>query len=194
MDRAIAGPHPHSRPHVLMAAVISLLSACDPAQVESVSVPTGNYSAKAINGSTLPYLVPNSTHSILIASASARMYANGRYQIAVDGVEDGVSGPILRDNGSYSVSGSTISFSSEGFGLQYTASASAGTYAIAIPGILVSSTSALRLQLDRETNVRPPVRHEARAYGELSSTAYRSAPATVPISMILPRKGLNRAS
>jgi hypothetical protein len=166
MDRAIAGLHPHSRHHVLMAAVITLLSACDAAPLESVSVPTGIYTARAINGSKLPYQVPNSTHSISIASASARVYANGRYQIALDGVKDGVAGPILRDNGSYTLTGSTIVFSSEVFGVAYTASASVEDYAVAIPGILVGSTSALRLELSRETKVQPPVKHEVRAYGE----------------------------
>jgi hypothetical protein len=150
MDRVIAGPTTHRRHQVLMAAVISVLAACDAAHADGVSVAAGNYTANSINGSLLPYRVQNSTHSILIASATAEMYANGRYEIAADGTVDGIAGPIIRDSGSYSVSGSTISFSSAVFALQYSATASAGTYQVAIPGILVSSTEVLRLQLDRQ--------------------------------------------
>lgn len=150
MDSVLAGPTAHRRNHVLVAAVISMLAACDAAHVDGVSVVAGNYTANSINGSLLPYRVQNSTRSILIASATAQMYANGRYDIAADGTVDGVAGPIIRDSGNYSVSGSTISFSSAVFALQYTATASAGTYQVAIPGVLVSSTSVLRLQLDRQ--------------------------------------------
>src|SRR5450432_717130 len=112
MESTIHGPTTHRRQHVLMAAVFSLLAACDAAKVDSVSAAPGNYTANAINGSSLPYRVGNSTHSILIASASASMFANRRYEIGADGTKDGIAGPIFRDNGSYSVSGSTITFSS----------------------------------------------------------------------------------
>lgn len=150
MDSVIAGPTARHRQHVLVAAVISILAACDAAHVDGVSVAAGKYTANSINGSLLPYRVPNSTRSILIATATAQMYANGRYEIAADGTVDGIAGPIIRDSGNYSVSGSTISFSSAVFALQYTAIASASTYQVAIPGILVSSNSVLRLQLDRQ--------------------------------------------
>jgi hypothetical protein len=169
MDSVTREPHTHGRHHVLMAAVVTLLSACDAAQTTGVSVPTGNYTAKAINGAKLPYRVPNSTQSILIASASARLYANGRYELALDGSVDGVNGPVLRDNGSYSVSGSQIIFSSSAFGFEYPAFASTGTYSVAIPGILVHSTSVLKIRLDVERSTVPPFKRDVRAYGATSS-------------------------
>jgi hypothetical protein len=152
MDRAIAGPATHRRHHVLVAAVISMLAACDAAHLDGVTVATGDCVANSINGSVLPYRVQNSTRSILIASATAEMHANGRYEIAADGTVDGVAGPIIRDSGNYSVSGSTISFSSAVYAMQYSATASAASWQVAMPGILVSSTSELRLQLGRQTN------------------------------------------
>src|SRR5450432_3351571 len=82
MDSVIARPTAHRRQHVLVAAVISLLVACDAAHVDGVSVGTGSYTANSINGSSLPYRVQNSTRSISIASVTAQMYANGRYEIA----------------------------------------------------------------------------------------------------------------
>jgi hypothetical protein len=156
MDSTIHGPTTNRRQHVLMAAVFSLLAACDAAKVDSVSAAPGNYTANAINGLSLPYRVGNSTHWILIASASASMFANRRYEIGADGTKDGIAGPIFRDNGSYSVSGSTITFSSAVFALQYTATVAAGTYSVEIPGILVSSTAELHLQLDRDITAKQP--------------------------------------
>ena len=156
MDSVIARPTAHRRQHVLVAAVISLLVACDAAHVDGVSVAAGSYTANSINGSLLPYRVQNSTRSILIASATAQIYANGRYEIAADGTVDGIAGPIIRDSGNYSVSGSTISFSSAVFALQYTATVAAGTYSDEIPGILVSSTAELHLQLDHDITAKQP--------------------------------------
>jgi hypothetical protein len=132
-----------TRPLIAMA-LAALLAACG--SDNTVTGPrdvTGTYVLATVDGSPLPYTVPNAEHVIVINSATATLGADHSYTVAVAGTEDGTDSEVAADQGTYAVSGSTITFTSTAFGgASYTAAAGAGTYTVTIPGAFVSSSNA----------------------------------------------------
>lgn len=105
----------------------------------------GSYQLTTVNGSTLPYTIPNTPeHTIIITGATGTLGADHSYTISATGTEDGGNpGEVVADNGTYSVSGSTVTFTSTPFGgASFIAVATSGTLTATVPGAFAGSSSA----------------------------------------------------
>ena len=133
------------RPFVL-ASLVAVLAACGsdssgPGQDADVS---GQYNLVAVNGRALPDTVPNTAHVLAIAAANVLFSDNGTYEASVTGTEDGsAEREIVADNGTFTISGNTVTLHSAVFFTTYQATvASNDEVAATVPGALVSSGNA----------------------------------------------------
>jgi hypothetical protein len=141
-----------ARPALLVAAV-ALVAACgsdnnSPTGPGDVS---GGYTLVSVGGSSLPYSFTNSSENIVINSATATLLSDKSYTVSATGsANGGDQETIIADQGTYSVSGSTISFHSTTYGITYTAAATSTGFGAVIPGAIVSSsTSSFTLEFSR---------------------------------------------
>jgi hypothetical protein len=141
-----------ARPALLVAAV-ALVAACGsdsngPSGPGDVS---GNYALVSVGGNSLPYAFTNSSEDIVINSAVAALHADRSYTVNATGsANGGGQESILADEGTYTVSGSTITFHSSTYSASYTAAATSSGFGAVIPGAFVSSsTSTFTLEFSR---------------------------------------------
>lgn len=130
------------RPALLVGAV-ALAAACgsDNSGTTGPGNVSGTYALDSVSGSALPYTVPNSSRNIIIASATATLLSSGDYSVIASGSANDSTGQIIGDQGTYTVSGSTISFHSTNFGQTYTATSTSTSYIVTIPGLFLSSSN-----------------------------------------------------
>ena len=106
---------------------------------------TGTYALATIDGNALPYTVPNNPdHTIVIQSAQVVLNADHSYTIGGTGTEDGGDPQqVIADAGTYTLSGSTVTFTSTTFtSLVYHATATSTTLTETVPGAFGGSTNA----------------------------------------------------
>jgi len=110
----------------------------------------GDYSLHSVNGSPLPYTLPQTgTDAIVVDSALTSLAVNGTYVASAFGTLNGAPSTPFADAGTYTVSGSTITFTSNLLlaGATYTASATSTGFTLTVPGLLLGSgTPTLALQ------------------------------------------------
>ncbi|HEY2895937.1 MAG TPA: hypothetical protein VGJ12_02275, partial [Gemmatimonadaceae bacterium] len=109
--RGVAGPVVA----LTIAVVIATLAACGSAK--KVTGPTdvvGTYSLSTVDGSSLPFAVPNNpNHAIVVQSATMTLGADHSYTLSGTGTSDGgPSTQVVADAGTYAFSGSTVTFTS----------------------------------------------------------------------------------
>lgn len=136
------------RPIVALAfaAAVATLAACgsDNNNGTGPTDVTGTYSVSTIDGNSLPYTVPNNPdHTIVVQSGTVTLGSDHSYTIGGSGTSDGgATQQVLADAGTYSVSGSTVTFTSTTHsGGIYTATATSSTLTVAAPGAFVGSTN-----------------------------------------------------
>jgi hypothetical protein len=141
------------RPAATLVAVVAILAACSIAK-KSVTGPTnvaGTYSLVTVDGSALPYTVPNNpNHTVVIQSATVTLGSDQSYTIG--GTADGGSPEqVIADAGTYTFSGSTVTFTSSTYsGLIYAGRATTSTITETVPGAFAGSTNAtFTLVLDK---------------------------------------------
>lgn len=101
---------------------------------------TGIYGLTTVDGNTLPFIFPNGLDSTAIHSATLTLNHDGTYGLLGNGSVNGAPGQIFSDDGGYTLSGSTITFTSGQFiGLVYSATATPGMFTASIPGSFVHS-------------------------------------------------------
>jgi hypothetical protein len=128
-----------------LAAVVATLAACGSAK--KVTGPTdvvGTYALATIDGSSLPYTVPNNPdHTIVIQSGTVTLNSDHSYTIGGTGTSDGGDPQqVIADAGTYAFSGSTVTFTSTAHsGLIYTATATTTTLTETVPGAFAGSTN-----------------------------------------------------
>lgn len=126
--------------------MIATLAACG-SDKKSVTGPTdvvGTYSLATIDGSPLPYTVPNNpTNTIVIQSGTVTLGSDNSYTIGGTGTSDGGDPQqVVADAGTYAFSGSTVTFTSTSHpGLIYTATATTTTLTETVPGGFAGSTN-----------------------------------------------------
>ena len=128
-----------------LGAALATLAACgsDTTNGTGPMDVSGNYSLTTVNSSTLPYTIPHTPgHTIVISSATGTIGAGHSYSINATGtVDGGEPGQVIADAGTYTVSGSTVTFTSSIVGgASYTAAASSGTLTAVVPGAFAGST------------------------------------------------------
>ncbi|HEY2898141.1 MAG TPA: lipocalin family protein [Gemmatimonadaceae bacterium] len=113
------------------AAVVVLVAACgsDSTGPRTASV-TGTYDLTAVNGSSLPYTVPNTGEDVeIVQNGTITLSADSTYEASATGTLNGSGSTLVTDAGTYSVSGAQVTFTSIAIpGAHYTASiAGSGT-------------------------------------------------------------------
>lgn len=136
--------HSFVRPRFLRSAAALLVVACLAACGSDSTAPRdvgGSYTLSTIDGSALPFTVPNSPPHAIISSAFVVLAADKTYTYQASGSLDGVgSGDVADDHGTYTVSGSTVTFTSIKYnGSRYTANASSTQLTPTVPGAIVNS-------------------------------------------------------
>jgi hypothetical protein len=131
---------------LVLAAVVATAAACgsDSNNGTGPKDVSGTYSLTTVDGNTLPFTIPNTPeHTIVVTSATATLGSDHTYTIAGMGTEDGSDpGTVIADEGTYTVSGSTVTFTSSTFsGASYTAVARTGTLTVTVPGAVAGSTN-----------------------------------------------------
>jgi len=129
---------------VALCAAVATLAACgsDTTNGTGPMDVSGTYALTTVNGSDLPFTIPNTPeHTIVITSATATLGADNSYTISGQGTEDGGDPEeVVADAGTYSVSGSTITFTSSTFGgASYTAAATSISFSATVPGAFAGS-------------------------------------------------------
>jgi hypothetical protein len=129
-----------------LAAVVATLAACG-SDKKGVTGPTdvvGTYALASIDGSPLPYTVPNNPdHTIVIQSGLVSLNSDNTYSIGGTGTSDGGDPQaVIADAGTFAFSGSTVTFTSTAHpGLIYTATATTTTLTETVPGGFAGSTN-----------------------------------------------------
>jgi hypothetical protein len=131
------------RPLVL-ASTIAALAACGsdssgPTQDADVS---GQYNLVSVDGHALPDTIPTtSEHVLVVAEANVLFNDNGTYDASVTGTDDGSDEEeVAADNGTFTISGNTITLHSTPFFTSYHAVvASDGQITATVPGAFVGS-------------------------------------------------------
>jgi hypothetical protein len=129
-----------------VAAVLATLAACG-SDNKGVTAPTdvsGTYSLVTVNGNALPFTVPNNpSHTIVIQSGTVTLGTDHSYTVAGTGTSDGgAAEQVIADDGTYTLSGSTVTFTSSSHSsLIYTATATSTTLTEAVPGAFAGSTN-----------------------------------------------------
>lgn len=155
----LPSPHRLARHATVLAFAASLatLAACgsDNKGTTGPGDVTGTYALVSIDGESLPYTVPNNPdHTIVIQSGSVTLNSDHSYSIGGTGTSDGGSPEqVIADAGTYSLSGSTVTFTSTAHTpLTYTATATSTKLTETVPGGFAGSTNAtFTIVLDKTT-------------------------------------------
>ena len=100
----------------------------------------GLYTLQSSNGVAPPFVVPNSTHAIILTYASIRI-DNGTYEIEAIGSYDGVSRELWSDNGTARQDGAKLVLTSVVYHKTYAASVTSSSVTAVIPGAFQFSTN-----------------------------------------------------
>ncbi|MEO8881280.1 MAG: hypothetical protein ABI446_12885 [Gemmatimonadaceae bacterium] len=144
---SISSPFRHGFARPLLAiAFVAGLAACGSNSNNGSTGPgnvSGTYTLQSVGGNSLPYTFPNSSKEIVVTSATLHLNADNSYSVSAAGSANGTSdNNVIADAGTYSVSGSTVTFTSTTFsGAHYTAAATSTSITADAPGAFVSSSN-----------------------------------------------------
>jgi len=130
-----------------LAAVVATLAACG-ADKKTSTGPTdvvGTYTVVSIDGNSLPFTVPDvPEHTIVVQSGTVVLNSDHSYTASGTGTSDGGDPQqVIADVGTYSVSGSTVTFTSTSHSsLVYTGTTTSTTLTAVLPGGFAGSTDA----------------------------------------------------
>jgi ABC-type oligopeptide transport system substrate-binding subunit len=114
---------------VVTAAAIAMVAACgsDSTGPRNASA-TGTYDLTAVNGASLPYTVPNTGEDVeIVQDGTITLSADSTYAASATGTFNGSESTLVVDAGTYSVSGTQVTFTSTAIpGAHYTASIANG--------------------------------------------------------------------
>jgi hypothetical protein len=103
----------------------------------------GTYVLVQIEGTALPYTVPNTVGAtVIVNSASATLQDSGSYAVAGTGTISGSANTVLTDVGSWAQAGNKINFTSTHIsGAFYFAKAKEDSLTVTLPGGFLNSTN-----------------------------------------------------
>jgi Lipocalin-like domain len=129
----------------IAAVAVALLAACgsDSTGPKNVNV-AGTYDLTSVNGSALPYTVPNTGgNTEIVQQATITLNTDSTYAVNATGTVNGSTSTIAADAGHYTVGGSQVTFTSTIISnAHYTASATSSTLTATVPGAFVGSSDA----------------------------------------------------
>ena len=125
------------------AAAVALLGACgsDSTGPRNANV-AGTYTLTTVEGSNLPYTIPNTSEPEVVQNATITLAGDSTYTATATGTVNGDPSNIITDGGHYSVNGSQVTFTSTVIeGGNYTGSVSGSTLTVSIIGAFVGSSN-----------------------------------------------------
>jgi hypothetical protein len=144
---------------VITAAAVALVAACgsDSTGPTHASL-VGTYTLSAVNGASLPYTVPNTGDNVeIVQDGTITLAADSTYTASATGTENGSASTLVTDAGTYSASGTQVTFTSTAIpGAHYTASVAGSgtsqTLTATIAGAFVgSSDNSFTLLFNKST-------------------------------------------
>jgi hypothetical protein len=124
-------------------AFLAMASACGSDLPSAPKDVPGTYVLRTIDGLSLPVTVPNPRNHLIVINAVTATLNTNTYALAGTGTEDGNASTELTDAGTYTLSGSTLNFTSATLGgATYSASAKTDTITVTLPGGFVDSDNA----------------------------------------------------
>jgi len=168
-----------TRTMLAISASIALVlsSACGSDSVTGPKDVPGTYVLRTIDGLAPPVTVPNPrNHLIVVNSITATLSANNTYAVAGTGTEDGNASTVVTDAGTYSLSGSTLHFTSTTLGgATYSGTAKTDTVIVTLPGGFLDSDNSSFALLFVHAAVDPPRVVETRKVYYGSTKSIRSS-------------------
>lgn len=144
-------------PRLLAASVVCAvgLAGTDCSDSNEPSTEAGQYSLVSINGQPLPLTIPNTqSGTVVVQSGSVTLTpgtaGDSAYTASVLGTVNGEAGPLLADVGTYSRSGSSVTFTSTTLqGLVYAGTLGNDQLTITLAGELIGTTGTFALELQK---------------------------------------------
>jgi hypothetical protein len=123
-------------------AAVAFLAACgsDDNGSTGPSDVTGAYNLSTVNSSNLPYTVPNVDGDEIIQEGQVVLSNDNTYTVQGSGTFDGSDSQLVSDHGTYTHSGTHVTFTSEVFSSSYTATVTSTTLTATVPGAIFEST------------------------------------------------------
>ncbi len=135
--------HGFARPLLALAFVAGLAACGSDNNSTGPGDVSGTYTLQSVGGNSLPYAFPNSTDNIVVSSATLNLNSDHTYSVAAAGSANGSADDnVIADAGTYTLSGSTVTFTSTTFsGAHYTAAATSTSITANAPGAFVESSN-----------------------------------------------------
>lgn len=149
-----------SRPSalLLLVALTSFATACGSDKATSPTNEFGSYSLRTVNGQPLPFTLTGTAGGTVVVQAgsmnlsAATSTSSGKpvYLAAVSGTVSGQARQILTDNGTYTLTGTAVTFSSSLVPtVQYAGVMSGNTLTLTLPGLLFQTSGTIVLVMQR---------------------------------------------
>jgi len=143
---------------MLLVAFTSLAAGCGSDDTTSPTNEFGHYTLLTVNGQNLPFtLTGTSRGTVVIQSASMDLSAatsasSGKpvYLAGVSGTANGQAQQLLADNGTYTLTGTSVTFTSAIVPtVQYAGVVNGKQLTLTLPGLLFGTTGTIALVLQR---------------------------------------------
>lgn len=114
---------------------------------------TGSYNLSSVNSSSLPYTVPDVDGTEIVQAGQVVLNSDNTYTVQGTGTFNGSDSQLVSDHGTYTHSGSHVTFTSEVIeGGTYTATVTSTTLTATVPGqALDSSDTSFSLLFNKST-------------------------------------------
>jgi hypothetical protein len=104
---------------------------------------TGTYTLRRLDSKLLPFTFSNGADTVVVEIATFNLNHDGMYSVLATGSVGSQRGTVFADDGDYSLSQSTLTFTSNTVGgLAYSANATPGTFTVSLPGSFVQPGAA----------------------------------------------------
>ena len=143
---------------MLLVALTSLAAACGSDKTTSPTNEFGHYTLLTVNGQNLPFTLTGTARgTVVIQSASidlsgATSASSGKpvYLAGVSGTASGQAQQLLADNGTYTLTGTSVTFTSAIVPtVQYAGVINGNQLTLTLPGLLFGTTGTIALVLKR---------------------------------------------
>jgi hypothetical protein len=150
-----------SRPFalLLLAALTSFAAACgDDNKATSPTNEFGSYTLRTVNGQSLPFTLTGTSRgtvvvqsgSINLSTATSTSSGKPVYLAGVSGTANGQAQQLVTDNGTYTLTGTSVTFSSSVIPtVQYAGVISGNTLTLTLPGLLFGTSGTIVLAMQR---------------------------------------------
>lgn len=143
---------------LLLVAFTSFAAACGSNDTTSPTNEFGHYTLLTVNGQNLPFTLTGTARgTVVIQSASIDLSAatsasSGKpvYLAGVSGTAGGQAQQLLADNGTYTLTGTSVTFTSSIVPtVQYAGVINGNQLTVTLPGLLFGTTGTIALVLQR---------------------------------------------